>query len=81
MARDLEVVVEIGRDAPAADLGPLSREQFDQVRNSLVRSCAAFGSVGPRGQMPIKGDEVVTAEDPDFYIVDDKYSDECRLIL
>lgn len=31
--------------------------------------------------MPIKGDEVVTAEDPDFYIVDDKYSDECRLIL
>ncbi len=77
----LEIVAVSGRNAPAVDDGTLSRPEFDRVRNKLVVACARYGTVGPSGQLPVEGHEVVSVGNPDFYIVEDQYNDDRRLIV
>jgi hypothetical protein len=77
----LVIIVADCRNTAAVDRGVLPRAEFDRARNSLVRACARFGTVGPSGQLPTAGDEAVALENPDFYIVEDQYSNERRLII
>ncbi len=63
--------------------GPLAWQTFYSFRNRVLEVLRPFGSVGPMGPTPIvEGSEYppgqwkVEAENPDYFVVDDRWFDE-----
>ncbi len=60
---------------------PVTKREFRECRNAIVRTLARFGSVGPTG---VVNDDDNEAErfggiDANFYIIDDQYNDSDRI--
>ncbi len=59
----------------------LNEGVFNRARNLLVRACARHGTVGPSGELPDGTGLPGLLDDPDFYIVDDWYGDDMRVLV
>jgi hypothetical protein len=80
-AEGITLIYVSGHGTPPPRLGAVSEADFNRVRNLVVRVCSRHGTVGPSGKVPAVPSETVSAEDPDFYVVDDQYGDDRRILV
>lgn len=80
-AHPLKVVFASGQNPSLPLVDTLTEAMFNRARNLVLRACARHGTVGPSGELPDGTGLPGVLDDPDFYIVDDWYGDNMRVLV
>lgn len=84
MSRDddlMKIVFARGHDPSPPRVDSVSETMFNRARNLVVRTCANHGTVGPSGELPDGTGVSGVLDDPDFYVVDDWYGEDMRILV